>query len=231
MSPLSRFALSLILVTFTAATPACAATEGTAELAGTSDNTSANDSAGTAGVETTTETAGERLIAQPPRGWRQTGATSISTLRRAEFMPEDELATGSETDWVRRITFESLKEDPLPDPLEFVELMSMGRDYDCGTFRSHPTFAGEENGYPTAVFLQVCHKDRQTDRSEVTLMKAIQGNDYFYVITRSMRGDPIPKDGAPDIEEAEIGGWAVYLKSITVCDASRPEAHPCPPAG
>lgn len=209
MRALSRLAPGLLLAIFTAAAPACAAD-----------------------VEAPPVPAGERLIAQPPQGWQQTGATNIGTLRRAEFMPEDELTAGSEADWVRRITFESLNEDPLPDPIEFVELMSVGRDYDCGTYRSHPTFAGEENGYPTAVFLLVCHQDRQTERSEVTLMKTIQGNDYFYVITRSMRGEPIPRDGEPDIEQAEIGGWAVYLKSITVCDTSRPDAHPCPePAG
>ena len=174
-------------------------------------------------------TPGERLIAQPPQGWQQSGATSVGSLRRAEFRPEEELAEGAETEWTRRITFESLREDPLPDPIEFVELMNAGRDYDCGTFRAHPTFAGEENGYPTAVYLLVCHQDRQTDRSEVTLMKTIRGNEYFYVITRALRGDPIPKEGEPAIERAEIGGWAVYLKSISVCDTSRPEVHPCPP--
>ena len=172
--------------------------------------------------------SGERLIAQAPNGWQQTGATNIGTLRRAEFRPVAEIASDPDSDWTRRITFESLKEDPLPDPLEFVELMSAGRDRDCGTFRAHPTFAGEENGYPTAVYLLVCHQDRQTERSEVTLMKTIRGNEFFYVITRGLRGDPIPKDGEPAVEKEEIGGWAVYLRSVTLCDTDRPEAHPCP---
>ncbi len=172
--------------------------------------------------------SGERLIAQPPQGWQQTGGTNLGNLRRAEFRPEAEIAADPDSDWTRRITFESLSEEPLPDPIEFVELMNAGRDHACGTFSAHPTFAGEENGYPTAVYLLVCHEDRQTERSEITLMKTIRGNRHFYVITRALRGEPIPKDGVPDIEQAEIGGWALYLRSISVCDPDRPDAHPCP---
>jgi len=170
----------------------------------------------------------EQLIAQPPRGWRQTGATNIGNLKRAEFVPEAESVEGVETNWIRRITFESIREDPMPDPIEFVELMSFDRDYMCGTFEAHPTFSGEENGYPTAVFLLVCHKDRVTERSEITMMKTIQGNDFFYVITRSLRGEPIEPGEKPEIEEAVIGGWSLFLKSISVCDPGQPETHPCP---
>lgn len=168
---------------------------------------------------------GERLIAQPPAGWRQTGAVNTGSLKRAEFVPDED----DEKNWVRRITLESMIEDPLPDPIDFVSLMTTGRDRECGKFESHPTFAGLENGYPTAVYLLICHKDKNTDRSEVTLLKAIQGNSAFYVITRSMRGEPIPEDAEPDIGETEIGGWAVYLRSISLCDAEHASGeHPCP---
>lgn len=176
----------------------------------------------------TPDSGTEQLIAQPPGGWRQTGATNIGNLKRAEFVPEAEYAEGGQTVWTRRITFESIREEPLPDPIEFVDLMTSDRNYACGTFNAHPTFSGEENGYPTAVYLLICHKDRVTERSEITMMKTIRGNDFFYVITRSLRGEPIAKDAEPDIDEAEIGGWALYLKSISVCDTGRPEDHPCP---
>lgn len=171
--------------------------------------------------------AGEQLIAQPPAGWRQIGSVNTERLKRAEFVPAGDDA---ET-WDRRITFESIVAEigePLPDPIKFVELITAGRDRDCGTFSIHHTFAGIENGYPSAVDLLICHKDRDTDRSKVTMMKTIQGNDAFYVIARSLRDEPIPKDEAPSIEEAEIGGWAVFLKSVSLCDTDR-AAHPCPP--
>lgn len=168
----------------------------------------------------------EQLIAQPPKGWRRTGTTNIGNLRRAEYIPDDE----PEDNWSHRITFESMQEDPLPDPIEFIELMNSDRDYACGSFQSYPTFSGVENGYPTSVYLLVCHRDRVTERSEVSMIKTIRGNEYFYVITRDLRGAPIPKDEAPPIGETEIGGWAVFMKSIRVCDPGR-DAHPCPEPG
>lgn len=170
-------------------------------------------------------TAGEQLLAQPPAGWRRIGAANSERLKRAQFIPEND----DETLWNRRITFEAMVEQPLPDPIEFVQLITAGRDQDCGTFEAHPTFAGEENGYPTTVYLLVCHKDADTGRSEVTMMKSIQGNDAFYVITRSYRGKPIEAGAPPPVTEEEIGGWALYLKSVSLCDATRPE-HGCPGA-
>lgn len=168
---------------------------------------------------------GEQLLAQPPSGWQQVGATNLPTLKRAEFLPADETPEA----WASRITFEAMVEDPLPDPIEFVDLLAADRQNECDTFERLPTFSGEENGYPTTVDLLVCHHDRETDRSEVLLMKTIRGNDAFYIVTRGRRGPPVPDGGKPAVEDVEVGAWALYLKTVGVCDDSR-EGHPCPAA-
>lgn len=169
---------------------------------------------------------GEQLIAQPPAGWIQAGSTSTRGMRRAEFVPEDEAPDA----WVRRITFESLADKPLPDPIEFVELITSDQQRICGTFEIFPTFAGLENGYPTAVNLLVCHRHRETERSEVTMLKTIQGNDHFYIISRARRGPPIESSDEPVLAEEVVAAWSVYLKSVSVCDERSPE-HPCPVSG
>jgi len=181
-----------------------------------------------AGADDNAAPSGEQLIGQPPVGWRRTGTTNLGNLRRAEYVPDDEPVDDSNSAWTRRITFESMQEDPLPDPIEFIELMNSDRLYACGTFHSYPTFSGLENGYPTSVHLLVCHRDRVTERAEVSMIKTIRGNEYFYIVTRSWRGAPIPKDEAPPIEDSEIGGWALFMKSISLCDPGRLDAHPCP---
>jgi hypothetical protein len=211
---------SALLLAAGLACSACAVSAGA--MTENTDTSTAEQATGVA------DQAGEQLIAQPPAGWRRTGTTNIGNLRRAEYIPEDEPVDDSGQAWTRRITFESMKEDPLPDPIEFIELMNSDRDYACGTFNAYPTFSGLENGYPTSVHLLVCHRDRVTERAEVSMIKTIQGNEHFYVITRAWRGPPIPKDEAPPLDETEIGGWALYMKSIQVCDPSRAEAHPCP---
>jgi hypothetical protein len=165
---------------------------------------------------------GERLLAQPPLGWTRISSTSIRGLRTASFIPEGE----EETDWTRMIKFESMTEDPLPDPIEFVELLTFGQTEQCGAFEAYPTFSGLENGYATSVSLLICHNDRKLKKSDVTMIKTIRGNDHFYVITRSKRGPPVVDD-KPAIEEETIAAWSLYLKSTGVCD-TRSAAHPCP---
>ena len=167
-------------------------------------------------------TVREQLLAQPPQGWVQTSAASTRALNAAQFLPEGE----DQTSWTRMIRFEAIAEDPLPDAIEFVDLITAGQDRQCGTFESQPIFAGLENGYETAVTLLVCHKDRDTERSEVTMMKTIRGNDRFYVITRAQRGAAIEESESP-VEEQVVAAWSLYMKSISLCDTER-EAHPCP---
>jgi hypothetical protein len=201
-------------------------------LSGCSDSSPApTDTAGTPAdaAPTTTEDAearGEQLLAQPPAGWRQISSINTAPLKAAQFVPEEEGEEDQEN-WTRMIKFESMTEDPLPDPIEFVAFITEGQDHQCGKFESYPVFAGLENGYETAVSLLVCHKDRDTERSEVTMMKTIRGNERFYVVTRAMRGPPITGEETPAVEEQVVAAWSLYMKSIGLCDTGR-EAHPCP---
>jgi len=175
-------------------------------------------------ADSTTAEAGETLIAQPPAGWLQINATNTRNIRSAQFIPDDE----SDENWTRKITFESLLESPLPDPIEFIEILNTGQNSRCGTYEAFPTFTGFENGYETSVYLLICHNDRQAKQSEVTMIKAIKGNDFFYVITRTKTAPPVT-EGAIAIEEEVVAAWSLYLRSITLCDSTR-EAHPCPDA-
>lgn len=168
---------------------------------------------------------GEQLLAQPPAGWVQTSGTNTSILRAAQFVPDGDDAAS----WTRMIKFEAMTENPLPDPIDFVAFITEGQDTQCGTFESYPTFAGLENGYETAVNLLICHQDRKTKRSEVTMMKTIRGNEHFYVVTRAKRGPPITREDTPAVEEQVVAAWSLYMKSIGVCDTDR-QAHPCPMA-
>jgi len=64
-----------------------------------------------------------------------------------------------------------------------------------------------------------------TEKGQVTLIKAIQGNDNFYVITRAKRVPPVA-EGAQPISTEVMAQWAAYMRAITVCDSNR-DAHPC----
>ena len=165
---------------------------------------------------------GERLLAAPPEGWKEAFASRAAKLRMAEYIPADE----SNDSWTRKITFESSSAKPLPDPLDFVSGISQDQEGTCEGFESFSTFSGLENGYPTTVHLLVCRHIQLIEKSQVTMLKAIQGAEQFYVITRAQRGPPL-EEGAEAISAEVIAAWSLYLRAITVCDSERPE-HPCP---
>jgi hypothetical protein len=172
---------------------------------------------------TSAEQPGERLLARAPDGWHQGRATNTAKLRMAEFFPDDDASS----ERVEKVTFESLGGDPLPDPIEFVMAIGADQSAMCERFEHLNISSGLENNYPTSVRLLTCVEHKKTRQAQVTLIKAIQANDYFYVITRAKIVPPVV-EGAPVISETEIATWASYMRSITVCDTQR-EKHPCPP--
>jgi len=175
-------------------------------------------SAGGAGPATA---SGERLLAAPPDGWKEVFSSDNPGLRMVEFIPDDQV----NATWQQKISFESSSGQPLPDPIEFLKGLSVDQSGTCDGFESFTTFSGFENGYPTTVRLMVCKNSDIINQSQVTMLKAIQGKDNFYVISRAQRAPPLADDAEP-LSKAEIAGWSLYLKAISLCDGS-PD-HPCP---
>lgn len=178
-------------------------------------NESSADGAGSASA------SDERLLAAPPSGWKEVFSSDNSGLRMVEFIPDEQ----NNASWQQKISFESSSGKPLPDPIDFLEGVSVDQSGTCDGFESFTTFSGFENGYPTTVRLMVCQNSTIIDQSQVTMLKAIQGKDNFYVISRAQRAPP-PADDAVPLSQVEIGGWSLYLKAISLCDDS--EEHPCP---
>jgi hypothetical protein len=146
------------------------------------------------------------------------GSANLAGIRTAQYVAPGEAAGN----WTRRITFEALAEQPLPEPLEFLELIYAEQRGACAGFEAFPTFTGIENGYPTAVTLLVCGRNHDSRLPQITMIKVIQGNENFYVITRTGRGEAyvspdadrvpsrrpnrmvVPQDTTPDPQAADL---------------------------
>ncbi|NIP16413.1 MAG: hypothetical protein GWM88_17360 [Pseudomonadales bacterium] len=185
---------------------------------------------GSGAQETTDTTAGpgdapssqEQLIAQPPEGWEVWSAAQDPGLRVAQYVPPD---TDAEN-WEQMLRMESMSGDPLPDPIEF--LTALGRDQaeGCGQSSDLNIHSGAENNYSTSVRLFSCRNDAPPNLDQVTLIKAIRANDNFYVIALTRRATS-GESTQPPVSDAEMAVWAAYMRTVTVCDPTRPE-HPCP---
>ncbi|MFW6094248.1 MAG: hypothetical protein ACODAC_09765 [Pseudomonadota bacterium] len=164
---------------------------------------------------------GEVLLGSPPEGWTETAALATEALRMAEYAPSGESGKRAE-----RVTFEAQSGEPLPDPIEFVTGLSSDLADRCQGYTDRNVWSGRENGYPTSVRLMICERLDEGGEGRVTMAKAIQGNDRFYVITRR-RVVPVTEGDAPPLPAQTVAQWSSFLRRIRVCDTRRSE-HPCP---
>ena len=170
------------------------------------------------------QAAEEHLRAAPPEGWVPGTGTQTSRLRMSEFLHPDLLDGG----WREKITFERLALQPVASPQEAVTLIGEELQAGCPGAQVFTTYSGKENGYLTEVALMTCPRNRISALGQITMLKAIAGNDALYTITREKRVPPFDAEGATNyLPREEIAMWSAYLAAMSVCDPRSGEVHPC----
>jgi hypothetical protein len=173
-------------------------------------------------AEHDTKPEGEHLIAAPPEGWSEISALNEGNLRIAEYVDAEQV-TPERVDSVR---FESQAATPLPDPIDFLLGMREDLKTQCQGIRDFPIFSGFENGYPTSVRLLLCRQKGDPPRGEVRMIKAIQGDEQFYIVSRSRSTKPFAPDEEPmSVEDMAL--WSTWIGGVKLCD-TRGTEHPCP---
>ena len=190
----------------------------------TASDSEAPDADGRANV-TRPKSEGEILLAEAPPGWKKVNSTEAATVRLVEFVaPRSPVG-----DWIEKMAFESMTGGDLPDPIAFIKALVSDQAKTCRNLESHTTYSGLENGYPTNVHLLVCDFNPLLNKGQVTMLKVIRGNDYFYTISRARRvpGFDIAAGGSSGMTDEEMVRWSAHMRAISVCDTQR-EEHPCP---
>ena len=166
---------------------------------------------------------GEHLLAAVPEAWKVINTKQYPSMRLVELVPPD----SDSSSWTEKLDIESFNTQPLPDPIQFMDTMEQSFQLACTQFDSQVTFSGYENNYPTSVRLFNCNKDKLTQMHKIVLVKAIQGKQNFYVVSRELRLGEQQKDLAEDVIQKTIARWSSYLALISVCDTNTIQ-HPCP---
>jgi hypothetical protein len=164
----------------------------------------------------------ERLIAQPPSGWTRVYQLNRDGNRISEFVPADE----EPNRWVNKISFEAFLDIHHADPIELLLYEVEQYQKRCNFVQHFNLFSGYENGYPTSLRLIMCGKSKQLETGEVSMVKAILGEQSFYVIKLAHKVAPFEVNKA-EVTQEEIAQWSTFMKRVVVCDPDTTE-HPCP---
>jgi len=159
----------------------------------------------------------ENLMVTMPEGYKVGFADKNTNQQMTEMVPDGQ----SVKDWTDMVTVQIFfrMTDVTPDVYK-QRLQNLWAE-NCKGAQSNPVGQGNERGYPVAVWIQFCPLNKETGKPELTILKAIAGNDSFYVVQKAFRSRP-PKE--------QIEQWSRYLRGVFVCD-SRVADKACPATG
>ena len=153
---------------------------------------------------------GENLLQKLPEGYKLDFKTKQKNMLLAEMVPESE----SVKNWTEMLTVQVFQGLRTATPKSFQDRMQKLWSGSCKESAAHGIAEGAENGYTFSFWLQSCGENPATGKPEVTLFKAIQGNDSFYVVQKAFKFNPTKE---------QIMQWSRYLKGVSVCDSRLPE--------
>ena len=132
-----------------------------------------------------------------------------------EMVPKGE----SVDNWTEMVTTQVfLGGVPQRTPAAILEALSAVWIRNCQGAEIQHIRKGTENGYPFAFWMQTCPKNPMTGKPEIALLRAIQGNDSFYVVQKAWKYAPA---------DEEIAVWSRFMSGVSVCD-SRMKGRECP---
>ena len=140
----------------------------------------------------------ENILTKLPDGFKIDFQQRNKDMLISEMVPVKQ----SVKNWTEMVTvqvFYGLK----ATPDQFKAKIESGLATACPKSESRPVAQGEENGYPSLVWLQNCPLNKATGKPEITWFKAIQGNDSFYIVQVAFKAWP---------SKEQISQWMRYLK-------------------
>jgi hypothetical protein len=156
----------------------------------------------------------ENLLVGMPQGFKLGFKDSKNGMNMQEFVPASE----SVENWTEMVTVQVFLSRKDLQPAPFLSAMQMQWAGSCKDSTATPVATGKVNGYEAASILLRCPLLTSTGKPETTMLKAIKGNDSFYVVQRAVRSVPPPE---------RLETMKKYIESVSVCD-SRSPMSPCP---
>lgn len=145
----------------------------------------------------------EQLRYYVPKGFKIAYKKTNKSQSIMEIIEKSE----SLKNWTRMITIQTFKYSKDYQPEKFILGMANLAKKQCGNVQVVPVKTGEQNGYAFVQKIILCNPNKQTKKSELMNIKAIRGNDLFYVAQVANR---------VNIDRNEMRKWGIYLRNTVV---------------
>jgi hypothetical protein len=156
----------------------------------------------------------ENLLAELPEGFKVDYQAEQGNQTITEMVVEGESVEA----WTTMVTVQVYLSETNITPQQAQDTLTNDWFNACENSESYPVADGAENGYDFILWQLYCPLNSSTQKPELTYLKAIQGNDSFYLVQVAFRYEPSDED---------ITQWIQYLKQVQVCDSRIPE-QACP---
>ena len=156
----------------------------------------------------------ENLLAELPEGFKVDYQAEQGNQTITEMVAEGESVEA----WTTMVTVQVYLSETNITPQQAQDTLTNDWFNACEKSESYPVADGAENGYDFILWQLYCPLNSSTQKPELTYLKAIQGNDSFYLVQVAFRYEPSDED---------ITQWIQYLKQVQVCDSRIPE-RACP---
>ena len=168
----------------------------------------------TAGAVQAQQMKNENLLVGMPQGFKVGFKDSKNGMNMQEFVPASETVQN----WTEMVTVQVFlsRKDLQPGP--FLAAMQKQWSDGCKGSTSTTVATGKVKGYDAASVLLRCPLLASTGKPETAMIKAIKGNDSFYVVQRAVRSVPTPE---------RLETMKKYIDEVGICD-SRLASAPCP---
>ena len=155
----------------------------------------------------------ENLLVGLPQGFKVGFTDTVNGMHMQEMVPANETVAN----WTEMVTVQIFLNRKDLDPMQMLTTMEKQWAVVCKDSTATPAVTGKANGYVSVTRTFRCPLLASWGKPETTMMKAIKGNDSFYLVQRAFRGVPTP---------AQLEQTKAYLDGVSVCDTRLP-AHPC----
>lgn len=156
------------------------------------------------------ELANENLIQDLPTGFKISSQANSGRTLTTTMIPQNE----TEGNWTEMLTTQVMLGQKDATLAQVQSIMKRVWLSECPSGALEPITNGEENGYPFSFWVQGCRAKFLTGKPEKAWIKAIKGNDGFYIVQKSFRFNP---------SNEQITDLMKYFRSVLVCDTRLPD--------